>query len=376
MATLMTASHQWSTRPNDERIAGDEDRGIGPITEFVSIAESRKAHSTEKVFANRELHVHPVKGDDQALVVVGPAGNPFLPTNWAFGQLAQRAGVPASYLRDQLANNTPLAADCLNWGLENRSVESIGILTRNNGQGPTLASATGPDYGRIWHAEVGRAILKQFGDGLNGDFRVPGEFGKRVKITKANTTVYLSDRDCFIFLADENRRIDVPNRRDGKSGSMARGFFMGNSEEGSSTLFIDTFMFDHVCCNRIVWGATDVQRVRIRHTKGAPFRFIEEVRPALEAYAESSTQSMLNVIANAKNKKIGTPEKVQEFLSKRFTRTQAQAFDLTHQQEEGRPIETIWDAVTGASAYAKRIEHQDVRIDLERKAGAMLDLAA
>lgn len=370
MATLMTASHQWSTRPNDERIAGDEDRGIGPITEFVSIAEVRKAHSMEGVFANRELHVHPVKGDDQALVVVGPKGNPFLPTNWAFGQLAQRAGVPASYLRDQLANNTPLAADCLNWGLENRSVESIGLLTRNNGQGPTLAAATGPDYGRIWNAEVGKAVLRQFGDGLNGDFRIPGEFGKRVKITKANTTVYLSDRDCFIFLADENRRIEVGGEM------LARGFFLGNSEEGSSTLFIDTFLYRYVCCNRIVWGASDVQRVRIRHTKGAPFRFIEEVRPALEAYAESSTKTMVTMITNAKNKKIGTPEKVQEFLSKRFTRTQAQAFDLTHQQEEGRPIETIWDAVQGATAYAKRIEHQDVRIDLERKAGAMLDLAA
>jgi hypothetical protein len=32
---------------------------------------------------------------------------------------------------------------------------------------------------------------------------VPGEFGQRVAVTKQNTTLYASDRDMFVFLADE-----------------------------------------------------------------------------------------------------------------------------------------------------------------------------
>ena len=35
-----------------------------------------------------------------------------------------------------------------------------------------------------------------------------GEFGKQVEITRDNTTIYGSDRDMFIFLADEENRID------------------------------------------------------------------------------------------------------------------------------------------------------------------------
>jgi hypothetical protein len=47
----------------------------------------------------------------------------------------------------------------------------------------------------------GRALVKAFGDGVSGDgFRVPGEFGREVKVTKANTTLFAGDRDMFVFL--------------------------------------------------------------------------------------------------------------------------------------------------------------------------------
>jgi RNAse (barnase) inhibitor barstar len=367
----MTASHQWSTRPYDERFAGTKQ--YGPVTEAKLAARMHRRNSKAIVVANRELSAHPVEGDDHGIVLMR-GDNVAVPTNWAWGQLCQRAGAPASYLRDL---PSPLAADNLNWGLHyKRDVESMGILLRSNGQGPLVTAATGKDYGRIWDDDVLEAIEQRFGDGRSGDFRVPGEFGKRVEITKENTTVYASDRDMFVFLADEERRIDVPNRRDGKSGSMARGFFVGNSEVGAATLSIDTFLFDYVCCNRIVWGASDVARIRIRHTSGAPYRFVEEVAPALEEYAASSTKTMLDTIKNAKQKSLGEKDKVMEFLSKRFTRSQAVAFNTAHEQEEGRPIETLWDAVTGATAYAKTIQFQDARVDLERKAGALLDLVA
>jgi hypothetical protein len=43
-----------------------------------------------------------------------------------------------------------------------------------------------------------------------------------------------------------------------------------------------------------------------------------------------------------------------------------------HELEEGRPIETRWDAITGATAYAKAIPHQDTRVEFERVAGGLL----
>jgi hypothetical protein len=42
--------------------------------------------------------------------------------------------------------------------------------------------------------------------------------------------------------------------------------------------------------------------------------------------------------------------------------------------DEGRPIETVWDAVTGATAYARSIPWQSDRVEFETQAGGLLDL--
>ena len=53
-----------------------------------------------------------------------------------------------------------------------------------------------------------------------------GEFSQWVTVTKDNTTLFASGRDMFVFLADEENRIELPDRRAGCSGSFARGFFV------------------------------------------------------------------------------------------------------------------------------------------------------
>lgn len=364
-STLMQASHQWATRPNDER--------------FVSLIDMQ-SHFTEQrqlskavVVASRNIHANPGE-DNKSLVILGPNGNPFAPTNWAFGQLAQLAEAPAAYMRSL---PSPLAADCINYGLQfKRDIEDVGLLLYKNGS-PVIRAATGPKYGRIWNSDIVNGLVKQFGDGLSGDFRVPGEFGKHVDVTKANTTLYAGDRDMFVFLADEEHRIEIPNRRDGQVGSLARGFFVWNSEVGKTTFGIGTFLFDYVCCNRIVWGAEGYGEITIRHTASAPERFIEQAAPALQLYAQSSTQSITKAVAAARAARIDVNgASVDEFLSKRFGPRMVSTIKSAHMNEEGRPIETLWDATTAVTAYARTIEYQDQRVELERQAGDIMRLAA
>ena len=362
MSTLNQASNQWATRPADQRFTS-----LIELNDFVHLSRSQ---SKSKVLTSRSLECQPVEGDSKGLVVVGPNGAPANLTNWSFGQLAQRAGAPAGYLRTL---PSPLAADNINYGLQYvRDREDIGVLLHQNGGAPELRAVTGPNYGRIWNSTITQALVDRFGDGVNGDFRVPGEFGKAVNVTKDNTTLYASDRDLFVFLADEEHRITVPNRRDGKSGDLARGFFVWNSEVGATTVGIATFLFDYVCCNRIVWGATQFAEVRIKHTASAPDRWLEEVVPAIESYANSSTASVVQAIEHAKAQRINN---VDEFLLKRFTKSQANGIKAAYLSDEQRPIENLWDAATGITAYARGIQYQDERVDLERKAGKVLDLA-
>lgn len=313
------------------------------------------------------------------LAIVGPSGAAYRPSHHAFSQLAQLAGAPAGYLRDLPA---AMAADCLNYGLHvNRDVAEIGLLLQRNGDS-TLRAATGPNYGRIWDSEIVRTLTDLYGDGLSGRFRVPGEFGQRVEVTKDNTTLYAGDRDMFVFLTDEENRIEIPNRRDGKAGALARGFLVYNSEVGSRSFGIETFLFDYVCMNRIIWGATNHQTFRMRHTSGAPDRWLEKLQPALRAYADASTEGVTDLITAAQTARIAkteggdsNAEAVNNFLLKRFTKAQANGISAAHMLEEGRPIETLWDASVGATAYAKGIEWQNERVEIERKGGELLALA-
>ena len=237
-----------------------------------------------------------------------------------------------------------------------------------------LRSVNGPNYGRVYDADVVDALVDRFGDGVSGTWRVPGEFGQQVTITKDNTTLFASDRDMFVFLADEENRIELPNRRAGRMGSFARGFFVGNSEVGKSSLFAGFFLFDYVCCNRIIWGADQYTEVRIRHTKGAPDRWLEEVTPVLQDYSEGSAKPVVQAIEDARSKRI--EDELSSFLAKRFGKQMARAIAAIHETEEGRPIETLWDVTVAATAHARSVKNTDKRMEIERTAGELLKLAA
>lgn len=357
---LMQASRQWATRPADERFTD--------LPSMLEKFEGERRVSRELVVSSRRIQAVP-ESDNKGILIEGGNGHGYAPTHWSFGQLSQLGGAPAAYLRGL---PSPIAADCLNYGLQiARDVEDVKILLTKNGS-PVLRAANGPRYGRIWNADLVRSLIEHFGDGISGDFRVPGEFGKEVIVTKSNTTLYAGDRNLFVFLADEKNRIEIPNRRNGKMGSLARGFFCWNSEVGAETLGLGTFLFDYTCCNRIVWGAEQYQEIAIRHTVSAPDKWLEQMEPALIAYKESSAEKVVSAVEIAQQAKL---DKVDEFLANRFGPRMAQTFMAIHNDEEGRPIETVWDAVTAVTAYARRLDYQDARVDLERQAGQMMDAA-
>ncbi len=363
MTTLTQASRQWASRPSDERFTSLYEMGA-------KLAHTRSM-SRAPVVSSRKIEVQPHALDPKrGIQVVGPAGNAVVPSHWAFGQLASLAGAPAGYLRKLPA---PVVADCMNYGLRfDRDVEDIGLLLTKETDQVSMKAATGPKYGRIWNSDIIEALVEHHGDGRTGKFRVPGEFGKQVEVTKANTTLFASDRDMFVFLADEENRIEMKDRRGGRNGSLARGFFLWNSEVGSSSLGAAFFLFDYTCSNRIVWGAQDVREIRLRHTVSAPSRWIEEIEPVLMDYANSATRGVTETIAEAQRKRVD--DDLDAFLAKRFNGAQVKGIKEAHMVEEGRPIETLWDAVTGATAFAKTIEHQDNRVAMERLGGQMLEM--
>jgi hypothetical protein len=369
--TLHQASQQWMSRPADERFTS--------LIEMQAFKRRIRERSESNLISSRKLHLQPTGDSPHALTVLDESGYPSAPTHWSFGQLCSLASPgnsPASYFREARLP-APIIADCLNYNLRfTRGVEDIGLLaTRaDSGDFNELRSVNGPNYGRVYDADVVDALVARFGDGVTGQWRVPGEFGKAVDVTKQNTTLYASDRDMFVFLADEENRIEIPNRRAGQHGSFARGFFVWNSEVGKTTLGAGFFLFDYVCCNRIVWGADQYTEVRIRHTKGAPDRWLEEVTPVLDEYSRASAKPVVEAITHAQEKRLG--DELDTFLANRFGKRMAPALKAIHETEEGRPIETLWDVTVAATAHARQLSNNDTRIEIERAAGDLLKLAA
>jgi hypothetical protein len=362
MTELFQASAQWASRPADERFVS--------LTALFDHFDLIRSQSAERVVRSNALTFEPT-ADNRGLLVRGPSGHPFAPTHHAFGQLAQLAAAPAGYLRTM---PSPIVADALNYGMKyQRTVDEIGVLLQRNGS-DVLRAATGPKYGRVWCNDITSTLIDRFGDGTRGAWRVPGEFGKAIEITKANTTIYGSDRDMFVFLADEQHKIEVPNSRTGSGAEpLSRGFFCWNSEVGDKTLGIASFLFRYACCNRIVWGASGFKQISIRHTSGAPGRWLDEIEPVLTAYANGSARPVEDSIKAAQARKVTD---VAEFLAERFGKRLAAPMMAVHQLEEGRPVETIWDAVQASTAYAKSLAHIDARVEIETRAGKLLELVA
>lgn len=360
---LLQASQQWASRPADERFTS--------LVDMHQHFETIRNQSRQVVVSTRKINAEPASDNqNKGLVITGPNGHAYAPSHWAFGQLASLAEAPAGYLRTLPA---PIAADCVNYGLRfKRDIEDVGVLLHNNGSA-TLRAATGPRYGRIWNSEITDGLTQRFGDGVSGSWKVPGEFGKAVQVTKDNTTLYAGDRDMFVFLADEERRIEIDDRRDGQPGALARGFFIWNSEVGSATFGIATFLFDYVCRNRIVWGATEYRKITVRHTASAPDKWLEEMAPALSSYANSSTHGITQAIEDARKHRLG--DQLDDFLANRFGKKSAAGLKEIHQLEEGRPIENRWDVITAVTAKARSIKWQDERVALETQAGELLDAA-
>lgn len=361
---LMQANREWSSRPDEERFTS--------LLDIHDHALAERKRSKEVVVNTRDLSF---KAEDGALKLFGANGHGYAPTHWGFGQIATFAEAPSNYLRTLSAD---LAAQNLNYGYQQkRQNEEVKLLMARTADGtPMIRSQTGPNYGRVWDYQIVAELMRHYGDGRTGQFRVPGEWGKAIEVTKANTTLYRGDRSMFLFLVDEVNRIEIPNRRDGQSGSMARGFFLSQSEVMASSIWYGTFLFDFVCGNRIVWGAQSYCEDSMRHSKNAPDKwkdFIGKMVTQLNDFAGSSTADLEATLKGARQAEI---EDVDAFLTKQFGKRSVEPIKVAHVTAEGRPIETLWDVIVAATQHAHLVHHQEARLELETKAGALLDMVA
>ena len=103
-------------------------------------------------------------------------------------------------------------------------------------------------YSRLYDAEVLQAVRD-----AAPDFTPPP------KGIGGATGLYAGEQDMFAFGIDPNAWVEIGGE------SFAPGFFVWNSEVGRRSVGVQTFWFQHVCQNHIVWDAIEVVELKRRH---------------------------------------------------------------------------------------------------------------
>ena len=375
MSTILKAAHnEWARRPADERFE--------TLAALKAAVGARRNLSTAVNYEVADIHVEvqtttvPVDAPNgqvgiQEAKTIGIVDSmqDIRPSNWSFGQICNVVRAPAPYIRKLPAE---LAAACLNQGLDElraspNSPDKLKLMMlRNPDGGPkTLQALTSTTYGRIWDYDVVEQV-EHLVELSGGKFFNPPDW------TKKPSGLYASDRDIFIFMIDGGSTVNGGGERD----QMHRGFFVSNSEVGKASLAITTFLFRSVCGNLLVWGAEDISRYVLKHTGGAPGRFAREAAPRLIEYTNASAKPLEESIRRAKARLLPVDEAdfLALFRARKFTKGElldAKAFAI---REEGQ-CATYWDLVNGLTASAREIEFVDARVDLERRASIIIEMA-
>lgn len=360
---LFHASNQWAKRPADER--------FNSLQDMYTVCRQYADNARTSVVRWNDLKAD-AQGDE--VFLVGNTGQPARLTHFAFGQIAARAGAPASYLRELPA---PLAAQCINHGMRENASQTgndAQLLIHRNGS-LVVRSATTTVYSRVWNHEVlARLLDLQERTGL-----VPA----RQTFTWDGTplppeserpaSLYASDHDMFAFLMSADRVLTDPVGK-----QLYRGLIVSNSEVGDRKLSVMSFFFREVCANHIIWGASELLTIDLMHQGNIRQRWLD-AQVKIRRYLDNGTSFDQSRFVEMKRRIADTKEGVLDALfGKRITgltkQVAKQAYDAVIPDQDGDP-RTFWGIAQGITRIARATSFADTRYDLDRAAGRVMDMA-
>jgi len=380
---LHAASSQWAARPADERFWTLRDMRIA--------CDVARANSVGARVRFNELRAGFTPDDE--LTIAGPTGQAARFTHYAFGQFCGAVGAPAGYLRELPAVT---AADCLNVGISNRAdALDRDLLFHRNG-GLSLRACLSARYDRVWDNDVCGMLEQLTGwrppaglapAGYHGPTRqataadiLPGQINIGEGCTIAPSGLYASDHDMFAFLVAPDRVIS-----DGAGGSLMRGIFVRNSEVGDAALSVTFFLMQAVCGNHIVWNATGMHEIRVRHLgEGTLRRAFRGFSAELRKYHDAAAEEEKGIVAARKLVLGNTKDEVLDALAK-YAKTHsiplsrprfAEAYDVAEKHSDwyGDP-RTLWANVAGLTHASQTTGFTDDRSIVDRAAGKLMTMA-
>ena len=338
------------TRASKELFRRTPDECFPSLSVLSQHCQYQKEQAQEIWQSPTSLWARPVSTD--RLVMAAGDDQTFQMNDWSFGQLCRLAGV-AKETVNRLTSDT--ASKVLGETIP-RSNKPLQLFT----QGEQLRSIHSASYTRLNNSDV-LSVVQEFAT----DFQPPP------KGFNGGTGLYGGEQDMFCFLIDPTGWTEINGE------SFAPGFFIWNSEVGSRSVGIETFWFQSVCQNHIVWDAVEIVEFTRKHTANVhdALSNIRQIIEALVAKRDARRDRFAEVIKTAMQTELGSEaEEVQKVLSQNgITRTLAKEA-ISIAQTQGRL--TIFSMVDALTRIAGKIVNAGERVDVDHKAGRLLALAA
>jgi hypothetical protein len=279
------------TRANRELYRRGPDEAFQSLQELHDHCRQERRYSTDIWQLPQTLlpHVH-----DGGLSLTLEKGNGVGLTDWSFSQMCRLAGISKDTVNRLQPETATLAfRDTLPQG-----DKPVQLLTT----GQTVRSVHGVSYTRLWNAE----LLETVRD-------VAVEFQPPQTAYNGGTGLYCGEQDMFCFLIDPTGWIEI----DGEA--FAPGFFVWNSEVGRRSLGMQSFWFQRICQNHIVWDAVEVVEFSRKHTANVRDGLLEIRRhiEALIAKRDARRDKFAEVLQKAMQTRLGSnSEEVGKELTK------------------------------------------------------------
>lgn len=280
-------------------------------------------------------------------------GDQFRLNDWSFGQLCKLCGVS----RDTINRLRPETAGQAIRETLPTADKPLQVLAN----GESMRSLHGVTYTRLWNAEL-LDVVNEFAS----DFTPPQKAGDG-----NGTGLYCGEQDMFAFMIDPTGWAEI----DGEA--FAPGFFVWNSEVGRRSVGIQTFWFQRVCQNHIVWDATEISEFIRKHTSNVRDG-LDEIRRHIEqlvARRDERRDSFATVIKKAMAKTLGADaDEVKKALSaEKIPRHLIKDAMHIARQRGGFTIFSIVDALTQLS---QKVRYAGDRASLDARIGQLLAFAA
>jgi len=344
MQNLARAHQELYRRTPDERFSS--------FAALVEHCRQERQSSQDRWQLPSELRPSTSQSPDSLLMEIGSDGA-YLMNSWSFGQVCKLAGVN----RQTVNRLSPDTAKRVFYETLPTGDKPLQVLTSEK----RVRSVHAASYTRLWNADL-LDVIQEYAT----DFQPPQKAGAG----NGGTGLYCGEQDMFAFLIDPTGWAEIGGE------AFAPGFFVWNSEVGRRSVGIETFWFQAICANHIVWDAVEVVEFTRKHTTNVreALNEIRRIFEALVASRDSRRDAFVNVVRRAMETRLGdVADDVALTLAENgITKSLAAKAIEFAEKQGGFTIFALVDALTRLAGEA---ENAGDRLESDQKAASLLALA-